>query len=790
MSLSFPYLIFSALLGIIILLYSSYFKSIVNSSVTYVIVMPRFIWRHIDSSFLRVARLNWYTLIALLVMWILLFKTEIGLDIVEEYASTIDISKSWWKIGGSLGSLFLTSFLFSLAIWAIPFFLITGKQMNSHLSKPTAYYLSTKLKNYLAMLPLCMIGAAFLLHNIMVEQNNDAKKDLSEIAINFTGLVIFTLSVFLFPRILFMINKLWKKSTFKLKSNTVFSENPYINKLIWNILCNTLLIVLTSFLLLEYSDSENVTYIISVFIFISSLLTFYFFYYSDDSQKDADIIKEKVNGLFDDNNKKNSRLFFFLIAGLIASFVLYYIFVPSLSGTNSLYVLIIVLGFHIITLNYLRNLFQNRVGLVRAIALVLILSYFIVPFLPSSRQFNITVEDKACDKILEDALTDRINKMPDSTSNIFIVCGMGGGSRAAYITSNVLMKLENEYPGFLSQTLCYSSVSGSSPGIYHYLKSTENSRRTVSFLAKIYQRNYNSSGLFGLLLGDYLEKFFGFILTKLISLIRNEEPKNGYFDRNVKIRDEYEDALAQGDSTYEIGWGMKTFYRGNDAQQTDNYNTYFDSKNPAAPIHLINTFEVNSGRRSVLSPYCVKDPGMFPNAILPLQSEDALTIHGISYIEATNLSELFPLLSAASTVGDNKNNQYVDGGYFENYGLTTAMDLYEYLIKNNSKLEKRLKILLIKNSLQEVNTDKTSIQLFAPLVGVMNAPFTGHANHMQKSIDYRFDGRNKFYTIAFNAKKNGVPLTRALTLKHINSMNKYIKESVVNDKLDTFIITQ
>jgi hypothetical protein len=159
----------------------------------------------------------------------------------------------------------------------------------------------------------------------------------------------------------------------------------------------------------------------------------------------------------------------------------------------------------------------------------------------------------------------------------------------------------------------------------------------------------------------------------------------------------------------------------------------------------------------------------------------------IRYREAVNLSELFPLISAASHIGSKNNAQFVDGGYFENYGLATGLDIYYFLRNRLSVSSRHLKILLIKNSKQEAAAGERNIQILAPVTGAMNSPFTGHANQFIMEAK-RIAGDSNVYVVEFDSEKAGVPLTRSLTERHIDSMSSFVKEFYwqKNARIDSF----
>jgi hypothetical protein len=68
------------------------------------------------------------------------------------------------------------------------------------------------------------------------------------------------------------------------------------------------------------------------------------------------------------------------------------------------------------------------------------------------------------------------------------------------------------------------------------------------------------------------------------------------------------------------------------------------------------------------------------------------------------------------------------------------------------------------------------------LIGAMNAPFVGHANSLLESAKRLF-GESNFCVIEFDADSSKVPLTRALTSRHIDSMRIFTDTLYKNQQL-------
>jgi hypothetical protein len=115
----------------------------------------------------------------------------------------------------------------------------------------------------------------------------------------------------------------------------------------------------------------------------------------------------------------------------------------------------------------------------------------------------------------------------------------------------------------------------------------------------------------------------------------------------------------------------------------------------------------------------------------------------------------------------------VDGGYYENYGLTTACEIYDECKAQliDLQLDKKINIHLITviNSVpkQEVRTKEDILQgqYLAIPMAILNVHFGGYAE-TARALAKRKLGKN-YHEITFSGK---VPLTRILTSDNCHLM--------------------
>lgn len=401
-------------------------------------------------------------------------------------------------------------------------------------------------------------------------------------------------------------------------------------------------------------------------------------------------------------------------------------------------------------------------------------------------------------------LDDRQKLLSKNSFDVYIVAGQGGGSRGAYWFSKIMTEMDAITEGsFRQQCLAMSTVSGSSVGAQGIVAlwdsvpfSPQNNASVLSkFSRNAFQHNFLSGNLADLFFKDNMAAFW---------------PSTGDFnpltlgrgDRNHRLQHEeavrISDALGGGDKPTDgsFDWSIFKAFRlkalkdcATNAPFWSYYYADFNSPKPRykAPLFFANTCQVQEGRRSFVSPV-QPDSTLFVNSF-DLTNKLIKHSKSMSLTSAANLSELFPYLSMASRLALSKSEEYnfVDGGYYENYGLTTAYELVRFCVDSVKIIPKyagiRLHLIAIINS-QEVVADNTIQgirQVTAPVQAIMSATFGGHADHKLKEIKAISGHKNfSFYEIKlpYTDDKSIVPLSRMLSVQSMEYMDKMVIDSM------------
>lgn len=260
---------------------------------------------------------------------------------------------------------------------------------------------------------------------------------------------------------------------------------------------------------------------------------------------------------------------------------------------------------------------------------------------------------------------------PDS-SRVFIIVSEGGGIRSAYWTAGLLNKIDSLYPEVMDNTYAFSGVSGGSIGgvIYYSLKSghERNNHKWRTILGK----DYLSSAIYGITIANTIQSISPFTWDKL--------------DRGNLLEDDFSKAFFSETNTNTLDSSIQILYNKN--------------SNINVPNLFLNTTNVESGKKMIIS-NLILDKDVFKNDI----DFGSICTKSISLKTAGLLSARFPVVSPSALIKlDNNNNwgRILDGGFFDNSGLLTAIDI----VKTMKKITPQLKpvILFIRNQNIPLNT--------------------------------------------------------------------------------------
>jgi hypothetical protein len=243
----------------------------------------------------------------------------------------------------------------------------------------------------------------------------------------------------------------------------------------------------------------------------------------------------------------------------------------------------------------------------------------------------------------------------DEPVPMFIVATAGGGIRAAYWTATVLDRLETDFAaegGVRPYLFAISGVSGGSVGAAAF----------EAALTKRDESHGKASDPGRPLATGYLTE--DFLAPALASWIFEDTPSSflpdfGQGDRGAALEKSFEHA-----SDDMLARPFLSFFRlKQDAAPNDGEEPWW------RPILLLNATHEETGNR-IITGHVRIDRNVF------LDSLDALHVLGndVRASTAAHNSARFTYVSPAGDLG-NGNGSVIDGGYFENYGALSALEL-------------------------------------------------------------------------------------------------------------------
>lgn len=365
------------------------------------------------------------------------------------------------------------------------------------------------------------------------------------------------------------------------------------------------------------------------------------------------------------------KLFLFIIIFFLANKGLIYL--SSLSP--SLHALILGFGFGYFVLMELYVLISTS----RISWIVIILAWVLIATVVREVRYDgqVPVEIIQSDKVRQNVesnytkwISQKIDNglVDESKNTIYIIVSEGGGIRSAFWTAGILNKLDLLFPNLIKKTYAFSGVSGGSVGEMFYcaLKKDEivSGIKHTSKWNNVLGQDYLANSLLGLMSRVPVQQ----IMWKPFQ----------YLDIGL---------------TLENDWHQKYYNEINTNTLKQSINRlYEDSTQFLIPNIFFNSTHVESGKKAIISNLELGE--LFSNDI------DLIDTIGnqISLKTAGLLSARFPGISPPALIQNRTGENWgkiVDGGYYDNSGLLTAIDIVRLILKTENADSIRIKPVII-----------------------------------------------------------------------------------------------
>ena len=319
---------------------------------------------------------------------------------------------------------------------------------------------------------------------------------------------------------------------------------------------------------------------------------------------------------------------------------------------------------------------------------------------------------------------------------VFVVTAEGGGARAAYMTALTLEVLRQHCPKFAQWHFATIGVSGGSVGAALSAASEATPKGDCKLPEEIDPNSYISAkvagtdvldaSLRGLLLGDLVFHLWPGSAWRSNGHDGKYKLANSPFDLMRDRGQNIERALS--DAWQHAGGGSNLLGE----QSFSSYSPFPFEQGGNRPALVLLTTDVASGHRIAFSHLRFRDgdsqppSSSFSQLIMPpppcrSPAEEAravptlrarlLTFNDIAPGRETTLlaaavaSARFPIISSAATLPCSEPRwRVVDGGYFENSGLTTALELITHMTQGASAAKRKVRVALVRIENGEATT--------------------------------------------------------------------------------------
>ncbi len=347
---------------------------------------------------------------------------------------------------------------------------------------------------------------------------------------------------------------------------------------------------------------------------------------------------------------------------------------------------------------------------------------------------------------------------------VFFITAEGGALRTGAFTAMLLAKLQDSFPAFKNNIYAFSSVSGGSVGVgfFNAVSYMENdsSRKQPGFYQAV-TRGFFSQDQLSPVIG---KMFYADILNYFWpSHVEN-------FDRAIALEKSWECSYA------------RCFNKAGDENVfSQNFTTCF--KNKLSPAWFINTTEVETGLQCYLS-------NVRPNDFLFQNDRDLFLKKmrgGINYSTAINFSARFPLFSpsAALQQDDCRTYHYVDGGYVENTGAKTMLEIIQSLrasLCTNNILPYVIQVKFGgKDAWQQTGFINEISSVFDGIYNTRSGASATYTALLKKEVK-KLHGQ--FIEIPLDASAAEVPMSWVFSRRSLNNLDTVISHITVRDTLN------
>lgn len=337
---------------------------------------------------------------------------------------------------------------------------------------------------------------------------------------------------------------------------------------------------------------------------------------------------------------------------------------------------------------------------------------------------------------------------------VYLFASQGGGLRAAYWMSGLLAEAQQQDSTFRDNVFCLSGVSGGTLGVSVAGKLFEKQNETEfrKKASRVLSRDFLSPISAWLVYTDMLQKFIPLPIYA--------------FDRARVL--EY---------SWERSWQKDGSVNGDFSK---GFVSQFN-RHPHMPMYLFNATHAENGSRILIS-NVKTDSSVFHD------SQDLFDViqKDIPLSTAVSISSRFPFLTPPARIFNPKNQLFgnvVDGGYFENSGATTILELYIKLreIAYSQGFNIDFKVVLVKNAMSHERKDpiRGMAEFLSPVTAFANVWYKSGSFGVISGERFLMRGNDKMVTVSLNRTTDeNIPLGWYLSQRARNVIDNQVNKSV------------
>ncbi len=346
---------------------------------------------------------------------------------------------------------------------------------------------------------------------------------------------------------------------------------------------------------------------------------------------------------------------------------------------------------------------------------------------------------------------------PTDTMPVFIVATEGGGIRSLNWTAGVLHKLDSIFPAFRNQTFAISGVSGGGAGtaLYAALQyDIRADRKRASLASPVRFSAETPPGISG-----FRQGFGDDFLSPLLGPL--------FFHETLQRMVPFAVQQLNRSNWLEDAWSLSYRQRLHRNTLERPFLTLFQADPLHTPSLFLNSVLTESGQKAILSNLRI-DKEFF---------HDVIDIYDITRRDmpiktAASVTARFPWLTGGGLLTRPNGRAFghvVDGGYWDNTGLETAMSVLASIAPVIEQLNRRPNapfqvvpvVLYLQNSMLDdaVRVSDTFIDISMPIEASMNANErkSAYVASLTRNTLRNYAPRTQFYQISLD-RQTGVPL--------------------------------